>query len=125
MIAPQGGAPTIGSSFPLSLYVVLVILLPSRPHLTPSRPLAAVPTHFAKVLICSRAPSSSSPLALVKSAGGAGAMGDGKEWVQGAFVLPNEAIPDEARLESFSVPGACWSSSVLEFSRQRTRSEKY
>ncbi|GAA5847556.1 hypothetical protein JCM9279_005293 [Rhodotorula babjevae] len=74
MIAPQGGAPTI-----------------------------AVPTHFAKVIICSRAPSSSSPLSLVKSAG-AGAMGDGKEWVQGAFVLPNDAIPDEARLESFSVP---------------------
>lgn len=70
----------------------------------PYHPLIAVPTHFAKVLICSRAPSSSSPLSLVKSAG-AGAMGDGKEWVQGAFVLPNEAIPDEARLESFSVPG--------------------
>ncbi|GAA6052578.1 hypothetical protein JCM3770_003252 [Rhodotorula araucariae] len=72
VIAPQGGAPSV-----------------------------AVPTHFAKVLICSRPPASSS-LALIKSGGGP--MGDGKEWVQGAFVLPNEPIPDEARLEGFSVP---------------------
>ncbi|GAA6030536.1 hypothetical protein JCM8097_006194 [Rhodosporidiobolus ruineniae] len=71
MIAPQGGAPSI-----------------------------AVPTHFAKVLLASRAPRSSIT-SLVPSKGG---FGDGKEWVQGAFVLPNEQIPDEARLEGFVVP---------------------
>ncbi|GAA6007941.1 ribonuclease [Rhodotorula paludigena] len=71
MIAPQGGPPSI-----------------------------AVPTHFAKVLLCSRTPRSSS-LALVKPSGG---FGDGKEWVQGAFVLPNDPIPDETRLEGFVVP---------------------
>ncbi|GAA5858227.1 hypothetical protein JCM8547_005698 [Rhodosporidiobolus lusitaniae] len=73
MIAPQGGPPSI-----------------------------AVPTHFAKVLIASRAPKSSA-LSLIPSGKG-GVFNDGKEWVQGAFVLPNEAIPDEARLEGFVVP---------------------
>ena len=74
------------------------------------RDLAAVPTHFAKVLIASRAPRHPS-LALVPSKQNGSAVmtsfADGKEWVQGAFVLPNEAIPDETKLESFVVPGAC------------------
>ena len=70
----------------------------------------AVPTHFAKVLIASRTPRHPS-LALVPSSKQAGnavttSFADGKEWVQGAFVLPNEAIPDETKLESFVVPGA-------------------
>ncbi|GAA5833575.1 hypothetical protein JCM11251_003530 [Rhodosporidiobolus azoricus] len=74
MIAPQGGPPSI-----------------------------AVPTHFAKVLLASRPLSpTSSALSLVK--GKAGTVADGKEWFQGAFVLPNEVIPDEARLEGFAVP---------------------
>ncbi|GAA5886984.1 hypothetical protein JCM6882_009406 [Rhodosporidiobolus microsporus] len=71
MIAPQGGPPSI-----------------------------AVPTHFAKVLLASRAHSSS----LKSLVPASNKTGDGKEWVQGAFVLPNEAIPDEARLEGFVVP---------------------
>lgn len=71
-------------------------------RLTLTAHFTAVPTHFAKVLLCSRTPRSSS-LALVKPSGG---FGDGKEWVQGAFVLPNEPIPDETRLEGFVVPGA-------------------
>ncbi|BGP21065.1 hypothetical protein JCM10213_007583 [Rhodosporidiobolus nylandii] len=64
-------------------------------------PSIAVPTHFAKVLLASRTPRSSG-LSLVPHKGAG--FGDGKEWVQGAFVLPNEAIPDEARLEGFAVP---------------------
>lgn len=70
---------------------------------------AAVPTHFAKVLIASRAPRHPSlALAPSKQTGSAvtTSFADGKEWVQGAFVLPNEAIPDETKLESFVVPGA-------------------
>ncbi|GAA5941424.1 ribonuclease [Sporobolomyces koalae] len=70
MIAPQNGPPSI-----------------------------AVPTHFAKVILASRTPASSS-LALVSSKSTA----DRKEWVQGAFVLPNEPIPDQTRLEGFVVP---------------------
>ncbi|GAA5967795.1 hypothetical protein JCM8115_006448 [Rhodotorula mucilaginosa] len=70
-------------------------------------PNVAVPTHFAKVLIASRAPRHPS-LALVPSKQNGSAVmtsfADGKEWVQGAFVLPNEAIPDETKLESFVVP---------------------
>lgn len=62
----------------------------------------AVPTHFAKVLIASRAPRHPS-LALISKQ--KGVFADGKEWVQGAFVLPNEAIPDETKLETFAVPG--------------------
>ncbi|GAA5937800.1 hypothetical protein JCM1841_004062 [Sporobolomyces salmonicolor] len=74
MIAPQGGAPSI-----------------------------AVPTHFAKVILASRAPSLSSSLgALVPHKSSSTA--DHKEWVTGAFVLPNEPIPDETRLEAFVVP---------------------
>lgn len=65
---------------------------------------AAVPTHFAKVLIASRPPKHPSR-ALVPSKQHPGAFADGKEWVQGAFVLPNEAIADETRLEQFVVPG--------------------
>ncbi|GAA5977470.1 hypothetical protein JCM11641_000973 [Rhodosporidiobolus odoratus] len=76
MIAPQGGSPSI-----------------------------AVPTHFAKVLLASRTPSHSSTLSSLVPSSSKGVFGkDGKEWVQGAFVLPNEAIPDEARLEGFVVP---------------------
>ncbi|GAA6012749.1 hypothetical protein JCM11491_002549 [Sporobolomyces phaffii] len=71
MIAPQNGPPSI-----------------------------AVPTHFAKVILASRAPSSS--LSLIPSSSSASR--DGKEWVQGAFVLPNEPIPDQTRLEGFVVP---------------------
>ncbi|GAA5838607.1 hypothetical protein JCM3766R1_006031 [Sporobolomyces carnicolor] len=71
MIAPQNGPPSI-----------------------------AVPTHFAKVILASRAPSVSS-LSLIPSSGSSS---DRKEWVQGAFVLPNEPIPDQTRLESFIVP---------------------
>ncbi|BGP58667.1 hypothetical protein JCM8202_006357 [Rhodotorula sphaerocarpa] len=74
MIAPQGGAPNV-----------------------------AVPTHFAKVLIASRPPKHPSR-ALVPSKQHPGVFADGKEWVQGAFVLPNEAIADETRLEQFVVP---------------------
>ncbi|GAA5866982.1 hypothetical protein JCM3774_003745 [Rhodotorula dairenensis] len=74
MTGPQGGAPNV-----------------------------AVPTHFAKVLIASRAPRHPS-LALVSPKQAGTVFADGKEWVQGAFVLPNESIPDETRLESFVVP---------------------
>lgn len=71
---------------------------------TVSSTRAAVPTHFAKVLIASRAPRHPS-LALVSSKQAGTVFADGKEWVQGAFVLPNESIPDETKLESFVVPG--------------------
>ncbi|GAA5947859.1 hypothetical protein JCM3765_001114 [Sporobolomyces pararoseus] len=63
-------------------------------------PSIAVPTHFAKVILASRPPRVSS-LSLVPSSG---SNSDRKEWVQGAFVLPNEPIPDQTRLENFIVP---------------------
>lgn len=31
-------------------------------------------------------------------------MGDGNEWVQGAFVLPNEPIPDERASRASACP---------------------
>ncbi|ORY44276.1 hypothetical protein BCR35DRAFT_311158 [Leucosporidium creatinivorum] len=57
-----------------------------------SAPTIAVPTHFAKVLLTSRAST------------GFGSSPDKKEYSMGAFVLPNEVIPDEAPLTSFIVP---------------------
>ena len=51
-----------------------------------------MPTHFAKVILGSR-----------PSHGFGG--GDKKEYSIGAFVLPNEVIPDETPLRSFEVPG--------------------
>lgn len=89
------------------------------------QPTIAVPTHFAKVIIASRSPSSasSSPsrashpspkasapaspssaltsLAVYDSNQAAAA----KEWSIGAFVLPNAVIPEQTRLETFLVPG--------------------
>ncbi|GAA5915178.1 ribonuclease [Sporobolomyces salmoneus] len=62
-------------------------------------PSIAVPTHFAKVILASRPPRVSS-LSLVPSS----ATSNQKEWVQGAFVLPNEPIPDYTKLENFIVP---------------------
>ncbi|KZO99505.1 hypothetical protein CALVIDRAFT_384243 [Calocera viscosa TUFC12733] len=53
-------------------------------------PNVAVPTHFAKVVLASRPMSPSTPSIV--------------ELSLGAFVLPNTPIPDDARLESFSVP---------------------
>lgn len=79
MLAPQGGAPSI-----------------------------AVPTHFAKVILAARAAPGS-----FWSKGGAGeggkgleviGNGEGREWSLGAFVLPNDVIPDQVRLETFLVP---------------------
>ncbi|GAA5843329.1 hypothetical protein JCM5353_005275 [Sporobolomyces roseus] len=61
-------------------------------------PSIAVPTHFAKVILASRTPSHS--LSLIPSSSSP----DRKEWVQGAFVLPNEPIPDQTKLEGFVVP---------------------
>ena len=55
-------------------------------------PNVGVPTHFAKVVLTSRPSSPARP--------------DILEVATGAFVLPNAAIPDEAKLESFIVPGA-------------------
>ncbi|KAG6854985.1 hypothetical protein C0991_009808 [Blastosporella zonata] len=55
-----------------------------------SPPNVAVPTHFAKVVLTSKAVSPSRP--------------DELEISTGAFVLPNAIIPDEAPLESFVVP---------------------
>ncbi|KAK4699929.1 hypothetical protein P7C70_g6326, partial [Phenoliferia sp. Uapishka_3] len=72
MIAPQNAAPTI-----------------------------AVPTHFAKVIITSSAPRSSSSLSLVSTSNS-----EKKDWTIGAFVLPNEVISDNAPLTSFLVPGS-------------------
>lgn len=57
-----------------------------------SPPNISVPTHFAKVVLTSKPSSPSTPGVL--------------EISTGAFVLPNAAIPDEAKLESFIVPGA-------------------
>lgn len=54
-------------------------------------PNIAVPTHFAKVVLTTKPISPSNPDILDLS--------------MGAFVLPNAIIPDEAPLESFSVPG--------------------
>ncbi|KZT56507.1 hypothetical protein CALCODRAFT_435669 [Calocera cornea HHB12733] len=53
-------------------------------------PNVAVPTHFAKVVLASRPTSPATPKII--------------ELSLGAFVLPNAPIPDNARLESFSVP---------------------
>jgi endonuclease G len=50
----------------------------------------AVPTHFAKVILATKPASPSTPEVLEVS--------------QGAFVLPNAIIPDEAPLESFIMP---------------------
>ncbi|KAL8281261.1 hypothetical protein RQP46_006295 [Phenoliferia psychrophenolica] len=63
-----------------------------------SPPSIAVPTHFAKVILSSRPPRSSSPLSLVSSTP------PEKEWSLGAFVLPNAVIPDDAPLTAFVVP---------------------
>ncbi|SCZ96017.1 BZ3500_MvSof-1268-A1-R1_Chr8-1g09948 [Microbotryum saponariae] len=65
-----------------------------------SAPTIAVPTHFAKVLLTSRPPRSGISMALTTSPDRLAE----KEWAIGAFVLPNEVIPDEARLETFIVP---------------------
>ncbi|SCV67237.1 BQ2448_5883 [Microbotryum intermedium] len=65
-------------------------------------PTIAVPTHFAKVLLTSRPPRASLASALTSS-NGVGRPAE-KEWAIGAFVLPNEVIPDEAKLETFIVP---------------------
>ncbi|KAM0787211.1 hypothetical protein ACM66B_006449 [Microbotryomycetes sp. NB124-2] len=74
MIAPQNQAPTI-----------------------------AVPTHFAKVILTSRPKRS-----LLHPTGGQTSLTDpsklDKEYSIGAFVLPNESIPDETPLVKFEVP---------------------
>ncbi|GAA6060619.1 hypothetical protein JCM10212_006370 [Sporobolomyces blumeae] len=77
MIAPQNGPPSI-----------------------------AVPTHFAKVILASRPPKSSA-LGLVARPSSPSAASDpdlNKDWYRGAFVLPNDVIADETRLEAFVVP---------------------
>jgi endonuclease G len=56
-----------------------------------SPPNVAVPTHFAKVVLATK-PSSTRTSDIL-------------EFSTGAFVLPNSAIPDEAPLESFVMPG--------------------
>src|SRR5271154_7330336 len=56
-----------------------------------SPPNVSVPTHFAKVVLAARPSSPSTP--------------DVPESSIGAFVLPNAAIPDDAPLESFVLPG--------------------
>jgi DNA/RNA endonuclease G (NUC1) len=94
MIAPQGGPPSIGKGLFLFLS-----LLPEVTDLLTNLLSLAVPTHFAKVILASRTPSST--LALIKPSSSSS---DRKEWVQGAFVLPNEPIPDQTRLEGFVVP---------------------
>jgi len=53
-------------------------------------PSVAVPTHFAKVVLTTKPISPSTP--------------DVLELSQGAFVLPNAIIPDDAPLESFVMP---------------------
>lgn len=94
MIAPQGGPPSIGKGL-----FLLFSRLPEGTDLLTILLSLAVPTHFAKVILASRPPSSS--LALIKPSSPSN---DRKEWVQGAFVLPNEPIPDQTRLEGFVVP---------------------
>jgi endonuclease G len=56
-----------------------------------SPPNVAVPTHFAKVVLATK-PTSQGKSNLL-------------ELAQGAFVLPNTTIPDDAPLESFAMPG--------------------
>ena len=79
MLAPQNGAPSV-----------------------------AVPTHFAKVILASR----STPGAFWEKSSGREERGlevigngEGREWSLGSFVLPNDVIPDQVRLETFLVPG--------------------
>lgn len=71
-------------------------------------PSVAVPTHFAKVILTSRS-SSAAGRGFSKALTTIGA-GDGKEWSLGAFVLPNDVIPDQVSLETFLVPGTSRSS---------------
>lgn len=65
-------------------------------------PSIAVPTHFAKVVLAS-SPASGISRALTASSTTTTTTG-GKQWSLGAFVLPNEPIPDEAPLTQFVVP---------------------
>lgn len=85
-------------------------------------PSIAVPTHFAKVVLASKPgsgggsrlfgssqqapppPSASSANADASSLVPAQVLMQ-KEWSLGAFVLPNEVIPDETKLTDFVVPG--------------------
>ncbi|KAG0654037.1 nuclease [Rhodotorula mucilaginosa] len=101
MTGPQGGVPNV------AIFSGSNAFSSSSEFRSSYERTAAVPTHFAKVLIASRAPRHPSlALAPSKQTGSAvtTSFADGKEWVQGAFVLPNEAIPDETKLESFVVP---------------------
>ena len=70
-------------------------------------PNIAVPTHFAKVIMTSKSPATSSfgfggsaksvsPVAVSEAV---------KDVAIGAFVLPNAVIPDQVPLTSFQVPG--------------------
>jgi len=73
-------------------------------------PNVAVPTHFAKVVLASRPVSPSTPKIL--------------ELSLGAFVLPNAPIPDDARLESFSVDvGAVEKAAGLTLFSDKIKSE--
>lgn len=58
----------------------------------------SVPTHFAKVVLATRPANPANPSILEASIG--------------AFVLPNAIIPDDAPLESFSLPGPSTCASV-------------
>lgn len=95
----------------------------------------AVPTHFAKVVLTSRStrrglPGSSGPSSSSTTITGAdssltssgGGVGGPKEYSIGAFVLPNEPIPDETPLTRFVVPvDAVESSSGLSLFPQQLK----
>lgn len=67
-------------------------------------PSISVPTHFAKVILTSKAPQSSINNSL-GSLVPASSRSDIRELAVGAFVLPNAPIPDETPLRTFLVPG--------------------
>jgi endonuclease G, mitochondrial len=63
---------------------------PQKYEVIGNPPNVAVPTHFAKVLLTARPASPSTPHI--------------PEISTGAFVLPNESIPDDVPLQRFVVP---------------------
>lgn len=70
-------------------------------------PNIAVPTHFAKVIMTSKTPATSSfGFGGSAKSVSTGAVSDAvKDVAIGAFVLPNSVIPDQVPLTSFQVPG--------------------